>query len=63
MKGYDGWVMKTFYSRTPTLMPWSFHETRKEVIEWYVLNTGDDWKKERQKGQLKIVKVKLVEEQ
>ena len=61
MNNYDGWVIKSLYTRTPFLMPWSFNETRRGVIEWYEFSTSDDWKKERRKGRLKIVKVKLVE--
>ena len=60
---YDGWVLKSYYGRNPFFVPGTFHETRKEVIEWYQQNVDGDWKKERrhEPRNLEIVKVKLVE--
>ena len=61
MKKYDGWVIKSFYAKNPFLLIGTFHETRKEVIDWYEISVEPFWEKERRKGYLKIVKVRLVE--
>ena len=58
---YDGWVLKSYYARNPFIVPGTYHETRKEVVEWYRLNVDGDWEKERRRGKAEIVKVKLVE--
>lgn len=63
MAEYDGWVIKNFNARNPWLLLSTFHRKRTDVIRhfdstWWA--TGI-WKKERRKGNFKIVKVKLVE--
>ncbi len=54
---YDGWVVISFYTKTPTLLPWTFSLTRKGAIQ----NWGIGWEKGRKAGWQKVVKVKLVE--
>ena len=61
-KNYDGWCLKSYYGRSPWLVPDSFHVYRREVIEQFENAYGHGyWEKEQKKGHYKIVKVKLVE--
>ena len=52
MKKYDGWCVKNKYG---TLLIWTFRDTKKEVKD-----TVNRWQVLRE-GNVKIVKVKLVE--
>lgn len=62
MKKYDGWVIKTFRPRNPYIIIGYFQETRKEVIKRFEDLFGEgEWQKERRKGYLKLVKVKMIE--
>ncbi len=54
---HDGWVVKSFFSTIPTLLPWTFALTRKGAIQ----NWGLGWKQGSRLGRLKVVKVKLIE--
>jgi len=61
MEKYDGWTIKNTYG-TPWLVVAYFSTTRKEVIEDFEKLSGKgEWKKERRKGNFKIVKIKLLE--
>ena len=56
-KKHDGWVVKSCYGKTPSLMFWTFSLRRNGAIR----NWGAGWETGRKKGWLKVVKVKLVE--
>lgn len=58
MEEYHGWAIKIFHKKESWLSPWSFHMIRKEVINFW---GRDDYMKDRRKGEVKAVKVKLVE--
>jgi len=61
MKKYDGWVLKSFSGRNPWIMPWTFRETRKEVLINFKETVGEQFRNYRRRGMHKIVKVKLTE--
>ncbi|GAG85186.1 unnamed protein product [marine sediment metagenome] len=60
-KNYDGWTVKNSITHTPWLIPNFCRKRRTETIKAVKEEWGDFWRKERRKGWLKIVKVKLVE--
>lgn len=57
MAKHDGWVVKSYYTKTPALLPWTFALKRKGAIQKW----GAGWEKGRKAGWQKLVKVKLVE--
>lgn len=59
MEKYDGWVLK---NKGGSLLMSTFARTRKEIIENYegTFRVGN-WGARRDSGDLKIVRVKLVE--
>ena len=61
MAKYDGWTIKSCISRNPFLLAWHFREKRTDVIKEFNKITGGSWRKWRQRGDFKLVKVKLVE--
>jgi len=60
-KKYDGWVLKSYCGRNPWLMPWTFKETRKEVLATLQRDVGESFRNYRRKHTHQIVKVKFVE--
>ena len=60
-KNYDGWVVKSYFGREPLLVPYSFRTTRTEVIEAWEGGIPGFWKRQRRRGNVECVKVKLEE--
>ena len=61
-KNYDGWTVQNTCGKKPWLVFGFSALTRKEVIVNFELLWGKgQWRKERRKGNFKLVKVKLVE--
>ena len=62
MAKYDGWTLTNTMGSNPWLIPCYFCEKRKEVINRFevIFGTGQ-WRRHRDRGDFKIVKVKLVE--
>lgn len=62
MKKYDGWTVQNCMGRNPWLVFGFAERTRKEAIVNFELLWGKGkWRKERRRGNFKLVKVKLVE--
>ena len=61
MDKYDGWVIKNLMWRVPFYLTWTLRTTRKETIRELEKSWGDDYSIRRKKGELRAVKVKLVE--
>lgn len=62
MVKYDGWTLKNIAGRNPWLIPCYFTEKRKGVINCFETIFGiGAWRRHRDRGEFKIVKVKLVE--
>ena len=61
---YDGWCMKNTWDG---VMPWSFQQTRAEVIKWWHGNWDIkryprySWRNTRRRGTHSLVKVRIVE--
>jgi len=62
MAKYYGWVIKVQWRREePFFLTWYFRERRTDVVKAFNDGTGGLWRKYRQIGTHKLVKVKLVE--
>ncbi|GAH04325.1 unnamed protein product [marine sediment metagenome] len=61
MEKYDGWVVKVQFTGKPYFLTWHFRERRTDVVKAFNDGTGGLWRKYRQIGTHKLVKVKLVE--
>lgn len=58
---YDGWTIQNCCGKNPWLVFGFAESTRKEAIANFELIWGKGyWRKERRKGNFKLVKVKLV---
>ena len=59
---YDGWMVKNCMGKEPWLVTGFFERTRPEVIADFELLWGKgEWRKERRRGNYKLVKVKFME--
>lgn len=59
---YDGWVVKVQWEgEEPFFLTWCFRQRRTEVVRSFNAGTGGLWRRYRQEGTHKLVKVKLVE--
>lgn len=61
MDKYGGWVIKNRTWRNPFYLTWTFHTTRKETIQELEESWHTNYSTRRKKGDLRAVKVKLVE--
>ena len=61
MDKYDGWVIKVQWNGSSFFLTWHFRERRTDVVKSFDEGSGGSWRKYRQKGTHKLVKVKLVE--
>lgn len=61
-KDYDGWTIKNCMGREDWLVTGFFHRTRSESIEAFELLWGKwEWRKERRRGNFRLVKTQLLE--
>lgn len=58
MSNYDGWAIKYHWGHVSAV---SFRVYRSQVIQYYEDRVKGLWKKNRQKGYVKLVKVRLIE--
>lgn len=62
MAEHDGWTLKNTGGRNPWLIPCYFAEKRREIIDRFERTfPHGSWRRHRDRGEFKIVKVKLVE--
>jgi len=60
-KKYDGWAIKYHFTGGDYISPVSFRIFRKDVIKKYEDNISEIWQRNRRRGLVELVKVKLVE--
>lgn len=61
MDKYDGWTIKVLWHTHPWLLTTFFRKKRTDVIKAYEKQWNEKWRKDRERGNFKIVKVKLIE--
>ena len=61
MKDYDGWIIKNIAWRNPFYLLWTFAPTRKEAIQEFEETWEADYSTRRRRGEVRAVKVKLME--
>lgn len=61
MSKYDGWTIKALWRKPSWLIAQFFHSKRGEVIRAYEEEWGENYRKDREAGDVKLVKVELVE--
>jgi len=60
-KKFDGWCVKSYWGETPLLVPYFFRERRTDVIKAWESGIKGLWRRQKRRGMVECVKVKLIE--